>query len=80
MARDRIGVRDLRNRGGEVIARVQAGERLLVTKSGRPVAELGPLGHKALNSTELLARWRSVPAVDLKALREDLDSALDPLL
>lgn len=57
--------------------RVQAGERLIVTKSGRPVAELGPLRSKALNRDELLARWRKLPQVDTAALRADLEEIVD---
>jgi prevent-host-death family protein len=38
-----IRARDLRNHVSAVLRRVEAGERLRVTVSGRPVAELGPL-------------------------------------
>lgn len=38
-----IPARDLRNNVSGVLRRVEAGERLRVTVSGRPVAELGPL-------------------------------------
>lgn len=38
-----IPARDLRNNVSAVLRRVEAGERLRVTVSGRPVAELGPL-------------------------------------
>lgn len=38
-----IPARDLRNNVSGVLRRVQAGERLRVTVSGRPVAELAPL-------------------------------------
>lgn len=40
---DDIRARDLRNDVSAVLRRVEAGERLRVTVSGRPVAELGPL-------------------------------------
>jgi prevent-host-death family protein len=40
---DDVPVRDLRNNVSSVLRRVQAGERLRVTVSGRPVAELVPL-------------------------------------
>ena len=35
---DTVTIRELRNRGGEVVDRVEAGERLTVTRDGRPVA------------------------------------------
>ncbi len=38
-----IPARDLRNDVSAVLRRVEAGERLRVTVSGRPVAELSPL-------------------------------------
>lgn len=38
-----VPARDLRNDVSAVLRRVEAGERLLVTVSGRPVAELVPL-------------------------------------
>ena len=38
-----LPARELRNNVSEVLRRVEAGERLRVTVSGRPVAELAPL-------------------------------------
>jgi prevent-host-death family protein len=40
---DDVAARELRNDVSEVLRRVEAGERLRVTVSGRPVAELVPL-------------------------------------
>ena len=37
-----IPQKELRNNVGEVLRRAEAGERLTITVSGRPVAELGP--------------------------------------
>jgi prevent-host-death family protein len=37
-----IAQRELRNRSGEVLRRVERGEKFTVTVGGRPVAELGP--------------------------------------
>ncbi|MFN2543333.1 MAG: type II toxin-antitoxin system Phd/YefM family antitoxin [Actinomycetota bacterium] len=41
-----IPARDLRNDVSAVLRRVEAGERLRVTVSGRPVAELVPLARR----------------------------------
>lgn len=61
--RDRIGVRDLRNRTAAAIRRAGAGERIVVTVDGRPVAQLGPLesldGPATL--TDLAARGLVIP-------------------
>ncbi|HLE85784.1 MAG TPA: type II toxin-antitoxin system prevent-host-death family antitoxin, partial [Thermoanaerobaculia bacterium] len=35
-----VTIRELRNRGGDVVERVLAGESLTVTRAGTPVAEL----------------------------------------
>ncbi len=37
-----VGIRELRNRLSAYLRRVKAGERLLVTERGRPVALLSP--------------------------------------
>jgi prevent-host-death family protein len=42
-ARDRIGIRELRNQVAAVVRRAEGGERIVVTVDGRPVAQLGPL-------------------------------------
>jgi prevent-host-death family protein len=41
-----VPARDLRNDVSAVLRRVEAGERLRVTVSGRPVAELVPLAER----------------------------------
>jgi prevent-host-death family protein len=75
-----VSVRDLRNHGGEVIDRVEHGESVVITRSGRPVAELRALRPRALDASTLLSRWRTVPAIDPEALRRDVDAVLDATL
>jgi prevent-host-death family protein len=75
-----VTIRELRNHGGEVVDRVAAGERLIVTRSGRPVAELRPVHAGRLTAAALLLRWRRLPPVDPAALRRDLDAVIDPAL
>ena len=77
---DEVTIRQLRNHGGDVVDRVQAGERLTVTRSGRPVAELCPLPRRALDASTLLERWRRLPVVDPVRLRSDIDDLMDPAL
>lgn len=73
-------IRDLRNHGGDVVDRVEAGERVTVTRDGRPVAELRPLRSRGIQAATLLERWRRLPAVEADALRRDIDAALDQSL
>ena len=77
---NRITIRDLRNEGGRVVDRAQAGERMVVTRDGRAVAELGPVPREPLEARVLLERWRALPTVDGDSLRRDLDELLDPTL
>lgn len=72
-----VTIRELRNHGGDVIERVESGERLVVTRAGRPVAELRPLQRPGLGAAALLRRWRTVPPIDAAAMRRDVDAAID---
>jgi prevent-host-death family protein len=75
-----VTIRDLRNHGGEVVGRVEAGEHVTVTRDGRPVAELRPLRAHGIAAAALLERWRRVPAVDPEAFRRDIDDVIDQSL
>ena len=75
-----VTIRELRNRGGEVVKRVLAGESLTVTRAGTPVAELRPVRRSGLDRESLLQRWRRVPPVDPAAFRRDVDAVVDPSL
>ncbi|MCQ3803788.1 MAG: type II toxin-antitoxin system prevent-host-death family antitoxin [bacterium] len=75
-----VTTRDLRNSGGVVLDRVLAGERLTVTRSGRPVAELRPLSRRGPDPATLLGRWRHLPHLDPVALRKHIDEVIDPSL
>lgn len=77
---DTVTIRELRNHGGDVVDRVEAGERVTVTRDGRPVAELRPLRSRGIPAATLLERWRRLPAIEADALRRDIDAALDQSL
>ncbi|MCY3505520.1 MAG: type II toxin-antitoxin system prevent-host-death family antitoxin [Chloroflexi bacterium] len=77
---DTVTIRELRNRGRAVIDRVEAGESLIVSRDGRPVAELRPLPRKPLDAATLLEQWRHVPPADPDAWRRDVDSVVDQSL
>jgi prevent-host-death family protein len=75
-----VTIRELRNRGGEVVDRAARGEQITITRSGKPVASLHPVDTDAVPADVLLARWKRVPTVDPVALRADLDDVLDSQL
>jgi prevent-host-death family protein len=72
-----VTIRELRNRGGEVVDRVEAGGHVTVTRDGRPVAELRPLRGRGLSAAALLERWHRLPTVDAARLRRDVDTVID---
>ena len=73
-----VSIRDLRNRGGDVVDRAASGEEIVITRAGKPVAELRPAAPPALSAGALLSRWAHLPAVDPAGLRRDIDSLIDP--
>lgn len=73
-------MRDLRNKGGEVLDRVERGECVVITRDGRAVAELRPLPRRSARTAELIERRKSLPRVDEGALRRDIDAVIDPSL
>jgi prevent-host-death family protein len=75
-----VTVRDLRNQGGQILERVAGGETLVVTRDGRPIAQLQPLPRRPIPATLLLERWRRLPYVDPDRLRADIDRVIDPEL
>lgn len=77
---DTVTIRELRNNGGAVIDRVRTGQRLTVTRSGRPVAELRPLPRRGPDPAALLERWHRIPHMDEDTLRRDIDEIVDPSL
>lgn len=73
-------MRELRNHGGRVLDRVAAGERVTVTRDGRPVARLEPAARGRLSADVIVERFRRLPELDPRRLREDVDAVLDQRL
>jgi len=78
-----IPQRELRNNVGEVLRRAEAGERIVVTVDGRPVAELGPVSGSRIVATMQTLRALGAPddawLADQQRLRdEDRENAVDP--
>lgn len=74
-----IKQRDLRNDSAAVLREVQAGQTLIVTRNGVPVAELRPISPRLSVARDVLVESaRSAPVIDAHRFREDLDGAADP--
>jgi prevent-host-death family protein len=73
-----ITQRELRNDSAAVLRQVQAGETLVVTRYGVPVAELRPVPPKRyVHRTVIADAALRAPRVDAARLREDLDAVVD---
>jgi prevent-host-death family protein len=76
---DTIGQRELRNDSGTIMRRVEQGESFVITRNGRPVAELIP--HVRVDDApsrtlrELQEIFRVLPAVDPARWRADRERA-----
>lgn len=75
-----IPQKELRNQVGAVLRRVEAGETLTVTVSGRPVADLCPAaGRRWITGGALADVWRSPAPRRLDADLEQLGAnVVDP--
>lgn len=71
-------IRDLRNHGGDIVERATRGERVTITRNGKPVAELRALRAEPMPLDVILAHWRRLPPVDPARLRVEVDAVLDP--
>jgi prevent-host-death family protein len=68
-----VATRELRNDTASVLRRVQAGEEIIITVNGRPVAQLLPLprsGRRWVARADLVRRLRTAQADP--GLRRDL--------
>jgi len=72
-----VTVRELRNKGGDILKQVEAGRSFIVTRDGDPVAELRPLDRQTLSREAIIERFKHVPLVDARRLRHDIDSLVD---
>ncbi len=75
-----VSIRDLRNRGGDIVERAASGEPITITRAGTPVAQLRALPGRPVPAERLVERWRRLPPVDADALRAELDATLDARL
>jgi prevent-host-death family protein len=76
-----INQRELRNQSAAVLREVEAGETIVVTRNGTPVAELRPIRLRrfVLRATLSQAAARA-PRIDAGRFRADLDAVVDQRL
>jgi prevent-host-death family protein len=73
-----VSIRDLRNHGGDVIDRVERGEEVTITRSGKPVAELRPVRRPRGTPTDVaIENAKHLPRMDPDKLRRDIDAIVD---
>jgi prevent-host-death family protein len=59
-----VSVREMKNNLSKYLKRAQAGEEVIITDRGRPVARLGPAGvGETVSVEDALARLRTSPLV-----------------
>jgi prevent-host-death family protein len=74
-----ITQRELRNDSAAVLREVQAGQTLIISRNGVPVAELRPVPPRRFVPRTVIAdAARRAPRVDARRLRADLDAVADP--
>jgi len=73
-----ITQRELRNDSGGILREVQAGQVIIISRNGVPVAELRPLPPRRFVPRTVIAdAARRAPRVDADRLRADLDAVVD---
>jgi prevent-host-death family protein len=76
-----ITQRDLRNDSGAVLRAVQAGEVIVVTRNGTPVAELRPIRRsRFVPRSVIAAAGNRAPRIDAQRFRDDLDAVVEQSL
>lgn len=74
-----ITQRELRNNSAAILREVQAGQTLIVTRNGTPVAELRPIQpRRYVPRAAIAAAAARAPRIDSARFRTDLDAAVDP--
>lgn len=73
-----ITQRELRNDSAAILREVQAGQRIIVTRNGVPVAELRPIEpRRFVPRAAIAASAARAPRVDAERFRADLDAVAD---
>jgi len=71
--------RELRNKSGEVMRALDAGEDFIVTRNGEPVGELRPYKRRQFVPRDVfIEALKDAPSIDYDELRADIDRYVDP--
>ncbi|MHB1543070.1 MAG: type II toxin-antitoxin system Phd/YefM family antitoxin [Gammaproteobacteria bacterium] len=74
-----INQRVLRNESAAILREVQAGQTIVVTRNGVPVAELRPIQPRLFVPRAVIARAAArAPRIDAGRFRADLDTVINP--
>jgi antitoxin (DNA-binding transcriptional repressor) of toxin-antitoxin stability system len=73
-------LRELNVKASELARRAEAGEVIIITDRGRPIADLGPhrTGLRFVRTSDVLQSFANLPPVDPGTFRDDLDAVVDP--
>lgn len=72
-----VSIRELRNRTADVVAAVEAGERIVLTSNGRPIADVVPhVERSRWVPGELVLQALADGAAADRHLQDDLDAVL----
>ena len=73
-----ITQRQLRNESAAILRDVQAGQSMIVTRNGTPVAELKPVSPRRFLPRSVIAQAAATaPRIDAARFRADLDAIVD---
>lgn len=74
---DQVGLRELRQYASELVRRVEAGEEVTITVSGRPAARLVPVDrHRWRHFEELKGLFEGPPDLEWPRDRDRMDGTL----
>jgi prevent-host-death family protein len=73
-----IGQRQLRNENAEIMRRVEAGESFIITRNGKPIADLVPRARTPkrprYTGRELQEFFRTQPSIDVEQWYRDREA------
>ena len=73
-----INQRELRNASAKVLRDVQAGQTIVVTRNGEPVAELRPIQpRRFISRTALAGAAARMARIDAHRFRADIDAVVN---